>query len=102
MQVHAIDIPIAKLRQCCQRHGIVRASLFGSVLRDDFTDKSDIDVLAEFAPEARVGLIRLGGIEAELSELFGRRVDLNTPESLSKYFRDEVLAEAEIIYDAAS
>lgn len=85
----------------CRRHHIRRLSLFGSVLRDDFGPESDVDVLVEFQPEARVGLIGLQRIEDGLSALLGRKVDLNTPGFLSPYFRDEVLAEAQVLYDAA-
>jgi len=100
MQHHRIDIPLAKVEAFCRAHGIRRLALFGSVLRNDFTDESDIDVLVEFLPGVRVGLafIRL---QDELSELLGRPVDLNTPGSLSRYFRDEVLQEAEDLYVAA-
>jgi hypothetical protein len=59
-----------------------------------------VDVLVEFEPDARVGLIRFAGIEIELSEILGRKVDLNTPGFLSKYFRDQVLSEAVVQYDA--
>jgi len=96
-----IDIPNEKIAEFCRRNHIKRLALFGSVLRDDFRPDSDIDVLVEFEPEARVGLLTLAGMEIELSELLGRKVDLNTPGFLSRYFRDEVLAEAEVRYDAA-
>ncbi len=96
----AIDISEGVMREFCKKHHIQRLALFGSILRDDFAPSSDVDVLVEFEPEARVGLIRFAGIENEFSDLLGRRVDLNTVESLSRYFRDEVLAEAESIYDA--
>jgi predicted nucleotidyltransferase len=76
-------------------------ALFGSVLRDDFAPSSDVDVLVEFEPGTKVGLIRLAGMELELSEILGHKVDLNTPGFLSDYYRDQVLAEAEIQYDAA-
>jgi len=76
-------------------------ALFGSVLRDDFGPSSDVDVLVEFEPGTKVGLIRLAGMELELSEILGHKVDLNTPGFLSDYYRDRVLAEAEIQYDAA-
>lgn len=95
-----IQLPNEALQDFCARHHIRTLKLFGSALRDDFTAESDIDLLAEFAPGEPLGLIRLGTIEAELSELVGRKVDLNLPDMLSKYFRDEVLAEAETIYDA--
>jgi uncharacterized protein len=95
-----IDMQDEKIAEFCRRHRIRRLALFGSVLRDDFTPESDVDVLVEFEPDARVGL-RFFAIEDELSEILGRKVDLNTPGFLSKYFRDEVLAEAEVQYDAS-
>lgn len=82
----------------CRRHRIRKLSFYGSVLRGDFGPDSDLDVLVEFAPDARVGLIRLAGLELELSELLGRKVDLRTPEDLSRYFRDEVVRQAEVQY----
>lgn len=78
-------------------NGIRRLAFFGSVLRDDFDKDSDIDVLVEFEPGVSVGLCFFA-IERELSELLGKKVDLNTPAFLSKYFRDEVMAEAEVQY----
>ena len=73
---------------------------FASVLRDDFGPDSDIDVLVEFEPEHVPGLVRLAGMEHELSELLdGRKVDMNTPLCLSRYFRDEVVEEAEVLYE---
>ena len=71
-------------------------------MRDDFTSDSDVDVLVEFEPGTRVGFFKLYDLEQELSKMLGaRKVDLNTPKALSKYFRDEVLAEAEVLYVAA-
>jgi hypothetical protein len=99
-QVH-IDIPKERIADFCRRNHIRRLALFGSVLRDDFRADSDVDVLVEFEPAARVGLLRLAGMEIELGEILGRKVDLNTPGFLSQYFRDKVLAEAEVQYDAA-
>jgi uncharacterized protein len=72
--------------------------LFGSVLRDDFTPESDVDVLVEFAPGKTPGLAFFG-MQDELSEIIGRKVDFNTPGCLSKYFRDQVMAEATPIHD---
>ncbi len=97
MQYHQIEIPQPKIEAFCRAHGIRRLALFGSVLRNDFTDQSDIDVLVEFLPGVKVGLafIRL---QDELSHLLGRTVDLNTPGSLSRYFRDQVLRETEDLY----
>jgi uncharacterized protein len=95
-----IDIPRAEIAVFCHRHHIRKLALFGSVLRDDFRSESDIDVLVEFEPSHAPGLIRLAGMELELSDLLGgRRVDLNTPLCfLSPHFRDEVLTEAEVLY----
>ena len=96
-----IALDALRLGEFCRRHRIRKLSLFGSVLRHDFGPESDIDVLVEFEPGARVGLIGLQRVEDELSDLLGRSVDLNTPGFLSPYFRDQVLAEAEVLYDAA-
>ncbi len=93
-----IEISKDKLAEFCRRHYITKLSLFGSVLRDDFTPESDVDVLVEFDPAHIPGLMRFVGMELELSEILGRKVDLNTPKSLSRYFRDEVLAEAQVQY----
>ncbi len=86
----------------CKRHRVTKLSLFGSVLRDDFGPQSDVDVLVEFEGQARVGLFRLAGIELGLRELLGldRPVDLRTSQDLSRYFRDEVVREAEVLYAA--
>jgi predicted nucleotidyltransferase len=89
----------AKLAEFCRRHHIRRLALFGSVLREDFTPESDVDVLVEFDPEHIPGLAFFG-MEIELSEMLGRKVDLLTPGFLSPYFRDQVLEEAEVQYVA--
>jgi predicted nucleotidyltransferase len=96
-----IELPNDAIRAFCQRHRVRRLSLFGSVLRDDFTPESDVDVLLEFEPGAGVGMIAFEGLELELSGILGRKVDLNTPGSLSKYFVEEVLREAVPIHVAA-
>lgn len=96
-----VPIPPQKIEAFCRRNQIRRLALFGSVLRDDFTPESDVDMLVEFEEGARVSLFDLERMQIELSEALGRKVDLNTPGSLSKYFRDEVLAEAETLYVAA-
>jgi len=101
MNHQGIDISKDRIADFCRRHRIKKLSVFGSILRADFRPDSDIDVLVEFEPGARVGLIKLAGIEIELSELLGRKVDLNTPGFLSRYYRDRVLAEAQVQYDAA-
>ncbi|MCA3005618.1 MAG: nucleotidyltransferase family protein [Phycisphaerales bacterium] len=95
-----IPLPMDRIAEFCQRNGIRRLALFGSVLRDDFTPQSDVDVLVEFEPSARVSLFDLGGMSVELSQIFGRQVDLRTPEDLSRYFRGSVLREAMPLYAA--
>lgn len=94
-----ISIPRDSIAEFCSRNRIRRLSFFGSVTREDFGPESDIDVLVEFEPGAKVGL-RFFEMEQELSALLGRNVDLNTPGFLSPYFRDRVLSEAEVAYVA--
>lgn len=89
-----IHFPAGPLADLCRRHGVNRLSLFGSVLRADFGPDSDVDVLVEFLPGVRCGLIGMARLQRELSELIGRPVDLRTPKDLSRYFRDQVLREA--------
>ncbi len=96
-----LKIPKKQLNEFCKKNHITKLSLFGSALRDDFGSDSDVDMLVEFSPEARVGLVGFAGLELELSEILGRKVDLNTPDSVNKYYREKVLAEAEVQYDAA-
>jgi len=94
-----IAIPRERIEACCQRHHIRRLSLFGSVLRSDFRPDSDVDVLVEFEPGYVPGLAFFG-MEEELSQILGRKVDLNTPNFLSPYFRNEALNAAEDQYVA--
>ena len=95
-----VPIPHEAINEFCRRHHIRRLALFGSVLRDDFGPESDVDVLVEFEPGHVPGLAFFG-MQDELSDILGRRVDLNTPGFLSPYFRDAVLATADVLYDAA-
>ena len=82
----------------CRRHYVRRLSLFGSALRDDFGPESDLDILVEFEPGHTPGFAFFG-MQDELSELFGRKVDLNTPAFLSRYFRQDVLESAQVQYE---
>lgn len=104
IMVRMTDVPIhydsQALADLCHRYGIRRLAFFGSVLRSDFRQESDVDVLVEFDPQAIVGL-KFMAIERELGELFGRRVDLNTPDFLSPSLRGQVLAQARDVYVAA-
>ncbi|MBY0313840.1 MAG: nucleotidyltransferase family protein [Phycisphaerales bacterium] len=95
-----LTIPPNELASICRRHNVARLSLFGSVLRDDFRPDSDVDVLVEFHPGQTPGYIALGGLVVELEQLLGRPVDLHTPRSLSEFFREQVLREAQVQYAA--
>ncbi len=97
-----IHIPKKEITKFCRRHHIRRLALFGSVLRDDFRPASDVDVLVEFEPGHVPGLMRMAGMEKELTGLLKRKVDLRTPAELSPYFRKDVLKTAEVQYDAAA
>lgn len=97
---HGIVLSRDWIAEFCRRHHVRSFALFGSVLRDDFGPESDIDVLVEFDPGKTPGL-GFFGMQDELSEHFGRRVDLNTPGFLSRYFRDQVTAEAVSLYGTA-
>jgi hypothetical protein len=92
-----IEVPHERIADFCRHHHIRRLAFFGSVLRDDFRPESDVDVLVEFEPGKTPGLAFFR-MQDELSEILGRTVDLKTPNELSKYFRDDVLAEAEELY----
>ena len=94
-----IEIPAKRVRDFCRRHHIRRLALFGSVLREDFGPDSDVDVIVEFESGHAPGL-DFFAMQDELSGIFGRTVDLNTPGFLSRDFRDRVLAEAEVQYAA--
>ncbi|CAB1058245.1 Nucleotidyltransferase domain protein, BT0168 group [Olavius sp. associated proteobacterium Delta 1] len=94
-----LNLPEKKITDFCKKNYIIKLSLFGSVLREDFRIDSDLDFLVEFKPGKVPGLIKLCRMQRELSEILnGRKVDLRTPQELSKYFRDEVLTQAEVQY----
>ena len=95
-----VNVDKDRVAEFCRKNHIRRLALFGSALRGDFGAESDVDVLVEFETGHVPGLIRLAGLELDLSEIFGgHKVDLRTPEDLSRYFRDTVLAEAEVQYE---
>ena len=89
-----ISIDPERIAEFCRRNHIRRLSLFGSVLREDFTPQSDVDFLVEFEPGTRVGYL-------ELTEMIGRKADLRTPAELSRYFRQEVVDTAEVLHEQA-
>ena len=96
-----VFVPLEAIAAFCKVNGIRRLSLFGSALTDRFRPESDMDVLVEFEPAHTPGLLGMSRLERELSAIFqGRKVDLRTAEDLSRYFRQQVLSEAELCYAA--
>ena len=95
-----IQIDKVQIAAFCEKHHIVKLALFGSVLTEHFSEESDVDVLVEFHPEHIPGMIRLCGMERELSDIIGRKADMRTPNDLSRYFRDEVVNNAVVQYAA--
>ena len=93
-----LEVDPEAIARFCQKHGIQELSLFGSVLREDFRGDSDVDVLVQFDPDARPGLLEYCRILEELEALIGRKVDLVTPDGLSPYLKDRILASREVIY----
>ena len=93
-----IEVPQDRISEFCKRNHIRKLSLFGSVLRGDFREDSDVDVLIEFESGHGTGYFGLARMERELSSIIGRKVDLRTPQELSRYFRDDVVSQAEIQY----
>ena len=92
-----VTIPHEQIAGFCQQHHILRLSLFGSALRSDFSSDSDVDVLVEFEKGHEPGFAFFA-LQDELSDLIGHRVDLNTPNFLSRYFRGQVMQEAQVVY----
>lgn len=94
-----ITLPMDAIITFCEKYPIRKLSLFGSVLRDDFRPDSDVDVLVEFMPGARISYFDLATMEIELGAILGRKVDLREPEELSRYFRQKVVDTAMLIYE---
>lgn len=99
MNLHGINFDSARIAAFCRRHGIIRLSLFGSILRDDFSAASDVDMLVEF-PGPTPSLLDLGGMQQELSAMVGRTVDLKTWGFLSAEIRRRVERERLVQYAA--
>jgi len=100
MTTPRIDIDRTQLEKLCRKYGVRRLALFGSVIRDDFGDDSDVDILVEFFTDEKVGL-SFFSLQEDLSRLIGRRVDLSTPGFLSPRIRERVASEARPVYEAA-
>lgn len=96
----ATELPIDGMIAIAKRYGVREMALFGSVLRDDFGPDSDVDVLVEFEPDAKIGLLGFIGLMHELSDFVGRKVDLVQKTGLHWYIRDEVLSQAHVVYAA--
>ena len=95
----SLTIPRQALAAFCREHGISRMAIFGSALRGGLRPESDIDLVVTFEKGRTPGLLRLAQMELDLSVLFsGRKIDLRTPDDLSRYFRREVMATAEVVY----
>jgi len=95
-----LKIPPEKIEIFCQRYQVRRMSLFGSVLRDDFKAESDVDVLVQFDPDARVSFMTLGKMQRELAAIFQRPVDLVPQDGLKPVIRNQVLSTAQEVYAA--
>ena len=100
MFAERINISDSALATFCHKHQIRKLALFGSVLREDFNADSDIDVLVEFVPEAKIGFFELIEIEMELSRLMGRKVDLNTYGFLSPRIQQRVREQERVLYES--
>lgn len=94
----AIDLPLEEIRRYCETQPIERLSLFGSALRYELSEDSDIDLLVEYLPTARIGYFELAQQEIDLSELIGNKVDLRTLNELSRHFRQDVVDSARLLY----
>ena len=95
-----ISFEVEHVVEFCRRNDIRKLAFFGSVLRDDFNQDSDVDVLVEFEPGREPGFFGLTAMEREMSAMLGRQADMRTREDLSRYFRDEVVSTAEVLYAA--
>jgi hypothetical protein len=102
MKKGRINFKNEQIAEFCQKNHIRRFAFFGSVLRDDFRLDSDVDILIELDRSYPTGYMKMARMERELSGIIGRKVDLRTPEELSRYFRDDVLAKAEVQYEEST
>lgn len=100
MDKFKISIPTEAIRELCRKYQVKELALFGSVLREDFRPDSDIDVLVEFEPDARIGFLGMAALARELSGLLGRDVDLVPKGGLKKRIRKSVLDSSKVIYAA--
>jgi predicted nucleotidyltransferase len=99
MQAERIKMSKEQIAEFCRRNHITKFAFYGSVLHEDFRPDSDVDVLVDFESDYPVNLFDIAGMEIELSDIIGKKVDLRTPEDLSRYFRNEVVETAEVQYE---
>ena len=95
-----VQIDANRISDFCRRWNVTELALFGSVLRNDFREDSDVDVLISLSPDAHVGLFDLARMERDLTEILGHKVDLVTKGGLKAGIRDSVLSSAEVLYAA--
>jgi predicted nucleotidyltransferase len=95
-----IELPSDRISEICKRYGVRELAVFGSAARGDLRPESDVDILVDFEPDARIGLVKFASLSEELEGLVGRRVDLVTKTGLKQRVRSEVLAEAQLVYSA--
>ncbi len=100
MNAIKIELPKEAIAGICKRYQVRELSVFGSAVRDDFTDQSDIDFLVEFMPDAKIGLLEFIGMQHELADILGRKVDLVSKRGLNPIIRDEVLNSSKVFYAA--
>jgi len=97
---HLSDIPLQTIQAFCRRHHIRRLSLFGFAARGDFGPESDLDILVEFQPEARIGFLQLSRMQRELTEIFHRPVDLVLRTGLKPAIGGQILNEEVLLHVA--
>jgi len=95
-----LNVPLEPLKELCEQYHVSELALFGSAVRGDCSDTSDLDILVDFMPDARIGFIELSRMQRELSAIFNRPVDLVPKQGLKPIIRDAVISSAEILYAA--
>lgn len=100
MSLLDLSIPSDILEAICRRYKVQELSAFGSAIRSDFRADSDIDLLVQFEPSAKIGFLAFASLQRELSELLGRKVDLVPKDGLKPFIRDSVVSGAKVLYHA--
>jgi len=95
-----MELPSDRIADICKRYGVRELAVFGSAARGDLRPDSDVDILVDFEPDARMGVVKFASLSEELEGLVGRKVDLVTKTGLKQRVRSEVLAEAQLVYSA--